>query len=66
MVNVENVKHNHLPSFDLDMMQVMLTTSNGIMRNNKENNNIFNGNVAEMLHKDNFKKQMKNLDKEQV
>ena len=56
MVNVENVKHNHLPSFDLDMMQVMLTTSNGIMRNNKEKNNIFNGNVVEMLHKDNLKK----------
>ena len=32
MVNVENVKNNHLPSFGLDMMQVMLTT----MRNNEE------------------------------
>ena len=40
MLNVENVKHNHLPSFDLDMMQVMLTTSNGIMRNNKEKKNL--------------------------
>ena len=63
MVNVENVKHNHLPSFGLDMIQVMLTTSNGIMKEY----NIFNGNVVELLHKDNFKKkQIKYLDKGQV
>ena len=64
MVNVENVKNNHLPSFGLDMMQVMLITSNGIMRNN-EGIQYFNGNVEELLHKDHFKKKMKNLDKEQ-